>query len=182
MIRGKNIGSIFKMKNAIQLKNIKFSEWNSEETNCFQAMVYFKGKKVGMVGNDGRGGCTWVQPLEGFEGFKEFRDYCKAFADAHKEEYYETFTILDLIFEEWLEAHYAKKDKARMQRQFEKGICYTKDESKGTFAVLTFNRGTTKVTISQMIMSTNGRDMLKRSCEKLITEGNVILNTNLKFI
>lgn len=170
------------MRNAIQLKNIKFSEWNSEETNCFQAIVYFKGKKVGIVGNEGHGGCTWVQPLEDMQAFKEFRAECEAFAEANKEEYYETYTILDLIFEEWLEEYYAKKDKARMQREFNKGICYTKDESKGTFAVLTFSKGKSKVTISQMIMSTNGRDMLKRSCDKLIAEGNVILNTNLKFI
>lgn len=145
-------------------------------------MVYFKGKKVGVVGNDGRGGCTWVQPLEDIQAFKEFRAECEAFAEANKEEYYETYTILDLIFEEWLEEYYAKKDKARMQREFNKGICYTKDESKGTFAVMTFSKGKSKVTISQMIMSTNGRDTLKRSCEKLIAEGNVILNTNLKFI
>lgn len=169
------------MKNAIQLKNIKFSEWNSEETNCFQAMVYFKGKKVGMVGNDGRGGCTWVQPLEDMQSFKEFRAECEAFAEANKEEYYETYTILDLIFEEWLEEYYAKKDKARMQREFNKGICYTKDESKGTFAVLTFSRGKSKVTIAEMQKSEQGRGLLQRSYEKLIADGNKVLNTNLNF-
>ena len=169
------------MKNQIELKGIKFSEWNSEETNCFQAMVSFKGKKVGMVGNDGRGGCTWVQPLEGFEGFKEFRAYCEALAESNKDEYYETYTILDLIFEQWLESHYAKKDKARMQREFDKGICYTKDESKGTFAVLTFKKGTAKITISEMLKSANGRDLLLRSYEKLVNDGNKILNTNLNF-
>lgn len=170
------------MKNAIELKNIKFSEWNSEETNCFQATIYFKGKKFGIAYNEGHGGPTDVQHVGTIEEYKEFRNYCQSFADAHKDEYYETYTILDLIFEEWLEEYYAKKDKARMQREFNKGICYTKDESKGTFAVLTFSKGKSKVTIPQMIMSTNGRDMLKRSCEKLIAEGNVILNTNLKFI
>lgn len=170
------------MKNAIELKNIKFSEWNSEETNCFQATVYFKGKKVGMAGNEGHGGCTWVQPLEDMQAFKEFRAECEAFAEANKEEYYETYTIIDLIFEEWLDEHYAKKDKARMQREFDKGICYTKDESKGTFAVMTFKKGTIKVTISELLTSANGRDVLRRSYEKLISEGNKVLNTNLNFV
>jgi len=169
------------MRNQIELKNIKFSEWNSEETNCFQAVVYFKGKKVGMVGNDGRGGCTWVQPLEGLDGFKDFRAQCEAFSEANKDEYYETYTILDLIFEEWLEAHYAKKDKARMQREFNKGICYTKNEGAGTFAVMTFKKGTTKVTISELLKSANGRDVLRRSYEKLILDGAKVLNDNLKF-
>lgn len=170
------------MKNAIELKNIKFSEWNSEETNCFQATVYFKGKKVGVVGNEGHGGCTWVQPLEDMQAFKEFRAECEAFAEANKEEYYETYTIIDLIFEEWLDEHYAKKDKARMQREFDKGICYTKDESKGTFAVLTFKKGSTNVKISEMLSNASGRAMLIKSYEKLISEGNKVLNTNLNFV
>lgn len=170
------------MKNAIQLKNIKFSEWNSEETNCFQAIVYFKGKKTGIASNEGRGGCTWVQSLGDIEYFKEFKAYCEALAEANKEEYYETFTIIDLIFEEWLDDHYAKKDKARMQREYNKGICYTKDESKGTFAVLTFKRGSTNVTIAEMQKSEQGRGLLQRSYDKLILEGNKVLNTNLNFV
>lgn len=170
------------MKNVIELKNIKFSEWNSDETNCFQATIYFKGKKFGIAYNEGHGGSTDVQHVGTIEEYKEFRDYCKAFADAHKDEYYETFTILDLIFEEWLEAHYAKKDKARMQREFNKGICYTKNEGAGTFAVMTFNRGTTKVSVSELLKSANGRDVLRKSYEKLILEGNKVLNTNLNFV
>jgi hypothetical protein len=169
------------MKNQIELKKIKFSEWNSEETNNFQAIVYFKGKKAGIASNEGHGGCTWVQPLEDIEYYKEFKAYCEALSEANREEYYETFTVIDLIFEEWLEAHYAKKDKARMQKQFNKGICYTKDESKGTFAVLTFNRGKSKVTIAEMQKSEQGRGLLQRSYEKLIREGNKVLNTNLNF-
>lgn len=169
------------MKNAIQLKNVKFSEWNSEETNCFQATIYFKGKKVGIAYNQGHGGPTDIHTTN-MQDYKEIRDYCKAFADANEGEYYDTFTLVDIIFEEWLKEHYEKKDRARMEKNFEKGICYTKDESKGTFAIMTFNRGTSKVTISQMIMNTSGRDMLRKTCDKLISEGNKILNTNLKFI
>ena len=42
----------------IELKNIKYSEWGSEETNCFQANIYLNGKLVGYCENDGKGGCT----------------------------------------------------------------------------------------------------------------------------
>ena len=158
-----------KMKNSIQLKSVKFSEWNSEETNCFQAIVYFNGKRVGMASNEGRGGCTWVRPTDDIEDYRAFVAHLEA---TKEEDYYDTFTAIDDLFEEWLEAHYAKKDRARLEKNFEKGICYTKDESKGTFAIMTFKKGTTKVTISQMLMSSNGRDTLRRSYDKLVSEGN----------
>lgn len=41
----------------IELKNIKYSEWASQETPCYEASVYVDGKKIGYVGNDGHGGC-----------------------------------------------------------------------------------------------------------------------------
>lgn len=46
-----------KMK--IELKNFKSYESMSEETLCFQASLYFDGKKVGTVENRGQGGDTW---------------------------------------------------------------------------------------------------------------------------
>lgn len=41
----------------IQLKNIKHSPFASQETHCYEASVYFDGKKAGTVSNDGHGGC-----------------------------------------------------------------------------------------------------------------------------
>jgi hypothetical protein len=40
----------------IQLKNIKHLESRSEETHCYSASLYFKGRKVAEVGNSGHGG------------------------------------------------------------------------------------------------------------------------------
>ena len=42
-------------KTPITLKNIKFSEWASEETHCFQATIYIDGKRAMKVSNDGHG-------------------------------------------------------------------------------------------------------------------------------
>ena len=42
-------------KNPITLKNVKFSEWASEETHCFQATIYMYGKRTMKVSNDGQG-------------------------------------------------------------------------------------------------------------------------------
>lgn len=44
----------------ITLKSIKYYVQLSEETNCFRANLYIDGKRVGVVGNDGHGGETWV--------------------------------------------------------------------------------------------------------------------------
>lgn len=48
----------------IELKNIKHSEFASHETNCFEAVIYIDGKRVGLVSNDGKGGCDDVHPHE----------------------------------------------------------------------------------------------------------------------
>ena len=57
----------------IEIKNLKHSEFASHETNCFEASVYADGKRIGVVSNDGQGGCnsyshprsTWA-PIEDY--------------------------------------------------------------------------------------------------------------------
>lgn len=159
----------------LELKNVKFSEWNSEETNNFQAVVYLDGVKSGIAYNEGHGGPTDVDPIgENFEQWRKLRDYCKAIADANKDEYYETFTVIDLLFEEWLE----KKDKARLEKEFNKGICYSKDERNG-YRILSFSIGGKKATIAEMLAKVSGQDHLAKNINRLKAEGYKILNTNL---
>lgn len=43
----------------IELKNIKYSQFASHETNCYQASIYVDGRKAGAVDNDGHGG-EWM--------------------------------------------------------------------------------------------------------------------------
>lgn len=40
----------------IELKNVKYSDFASHETHCFEASVYIDGKRAGIVSNDGQGG------------------------------------------------------------------------------------------------------------------------------
>jgi hypothetical protein len=42
----------------IELRNIKYAAFASEETTCFEATVYVDGKKVGTACNAGHGGCN----------------------------------------------------------------------------------------------------------------------------
>jgi hypothetical protein len=48
----------------IELKNIKYSEFASHETSCYEATIYIDGKKVGTVENGGYGGCDNVHPYQ----------------------------------------------------------------------------------------------------------------------
>ena len=45
----------------IELKNLKHHPDMSEETECFSASIYYDGRKVGEVRNEGRGGCNWPE-------------------------------------------------------------------------------------------------------------------------
>ena len=49
----------------ITLKKLKVAEFASEETLCFSAQVLFDGNKVALARNDGRGGCTFIDPMPG---------------------------------------------------------------------------------------------------------------------
>jgi hypothetical protein len=40
----------------IEIKNVKYSQFASRETNFFEATVYIDGKRMGTVSNDGHGG------------------------------------------------------------------------------------------------------------------------------
>src|SRR3546814_12398403 len=46
----------------IELKNVKYAAFASEETNCFEATVYIDGKRAGTARNEGKGGNTWIEP------------------------------------------------------------------------------------------------------------------------
>lgn len=47
----------------IELKNVKYAAFASEETACFEASIWVDGKKAGSVRNDGHGGPNWIQPM-----------------------------------------------------------------------------------------------------------------------
>ena len=48
----------------IELKNIKYAAFASQETSCYEATIYIDGKKVGTVENTGHGGSDNVHPWQ----------------------------------------------------------------------------------------------------------------------
>lgn len=47
----------------IELKNIKFAAFATEETHCFNATVYLDGTRSGTVSNEGHGGPNRYEPF-----------------------------------------------------------------------------------------------------------------------
>lgn len=58
----------------IELKALKYSDFASQETHCFQANIYIDGKMRGWAANDGRGGMTNVQPNDLWAEIKQYTD------------------------------------------------------------------------------------------------------------
>lgn len=56
----------------IELKNVKYAAFASEETSCFEASVWVDGKKAGTVRNDGHGGPNWIEPMSLQERVNEY--------------------------------------------------------------------------------------------------------------
>jgi len=58
----------------IELKALKYSDFASQETHCFQANIYIDGKMRGTADNDGRGGMTTIRPWELHNEIKLYTD------------------------------------------------------------------------------------------------------------
>jgi len=89
------------------LKNLKVHQDMSEETTCFSASIYWKGKRVGTAMNHGHGGCnqySWTDHEAGRE--------LEAWADAQElyytnyegEETEVTFEKLDHLVDEEIQS------------------------------------------------------------------------------
>ena len=65
----------------LELKNIKHSEWASEETHCYKASLYVDGKPLAIVSNDGHGGPDRDYAHPKFND--EFSVYCDKMLAVH---------------------------------------------------------------------------------------------------
>lgn len=157
----------------LELKNVKFYESMSEETNCFKADLFINGKKIAYVKNDGRGGCTDYQlmDLKNKQILREAEEFCLSLPKVD----YGTFKFqptleskIDDLFEVWLKA---KADKALL-KQMDKGIIYGTPERYR----MTYWKNTTLVALLQNPV---GQARIKQILKDLIEKGETILNTNI---
>jgi len=81
----------FKFENGdvIEMKAIKYSEFASEETHCYQAKIYMNGKAWIQVDNDGRGGADRQSPMDiHAEWGKQIKDINQRLQIEHEPEIY----------------------------------------------------------------------------------------------
>jgi len=153
----------------ITLKNVKFSEHLSEETNAFTADVYFNGKKIGYAKNSGHGGETSVMSYGSNvrDQFKEMETFTKTLppivygTDSYPNN---LESEVDQQFEAWLSLRDLKK-------HFNKGIVY---ENGNGHTIISY-----PLSINQMKQRDGGVITLKKTIARLKSEGKVIVNTNL---
>jgi hypothetical protein len=81
----------------LSLKNIKHTEWASEETHCYRASLYVDGKPVAVVSNEGRGGGDRDYQHSKFKG-----DYRAKMTEVH-----DHFGALDAVACDWSEDGYS---------------------------------------------------------------------------
>ena len=158
----------------IELKSIRFSEAMSEETNAFTADLYVNGKKVGYCKNQGHGGCTDYNgnSSEDNKTIAEAETYCKALPKTKWKtmEFDQSLeSVIDGLLEDWLKAKETKKFENKMLKAVLVG---SPDKNRGSYSYYNFKKPLSEIPVKPL------QDAVNRIKAKL-TEGNVILNTNL---
>jgi len=164
----------------IELKNIKFSEALSEETNAFVCDVYVNKVKVAYAKNQGHGGSTYYHAYIGKgEVVKQAEDFCKALPPLEYGGMELPMSLemkIDNLFEDWLKA----KDQAKLDKKLKKdmltGLCVKKPNG---YTQSTWKVNSRTITIAEMVSVQNGREILKNAIAKAKAEGKEVLNTNI---
>jgi len=165
----------------IQLKNIKYSEWGSEETNCFQANIYLNGKQVGYCSNDGKGGCTSYNriPNVDYKVIQSMEEYCKTLppivydSGIHKGKQFSIDMTLEHYIDNLLMDYLKAKDEAKLTKKMDKAILIGNSFS---YQIISFKVPLREVWEKQpQYFATT----LKDSLNKYATNGRKLLNTNI---
>lgn len=159
----------------IELKNIKFYEKLSEETNCFTADLYIDSKHTAYVQNEGRGGNTDIRWARKHDGDKEritqAEEYCKTLPDVDGLKMDLEFHV-DLLFEDYLKA----KAQKRLEKHMTTGICFGNESN---YSIQTYKKGSKKITINELLQTENGKNLLRNTIKFVRGQNKIILNTNI---
>jgi hypothetical protein len=160
----------------IELKNIKFSEAMSEETNAFVADVYVNGKNVAYAKNDGHGGCTFYHAYEGKrELLEQAEQFClglppiKAYGMELKMNL--EFKI-DMLLEDWLKEKDQKRLNNKLEKDCLKGICVKTDNG---YSLIQWKGHT----IDSLLQHPQGKLTIRVKLNELRREGKEVLNKNI---
>ncbi len=166
----------------ITLKNVKFYERMSEETNAFNADVYINGKKVFYAKNDGHGGETNIQMYKRDDLLlTEVENYCKSLPPTKSEALNFEYTpdlesVVDDLVYNWIIQKDIEKQKKKLNKDMLVGIVYQKPNMK-EYDYALFYWG--KHTIEQLLAVPKYKEIVMKKKDELIAKGNKVLNTNL---
>lgn len=160
----------------IELKNIKFSEALSEETNAFVGDVFINGVKSAYAKNEGHGGCTFYHAYEGKrELVKQAEQFCLGLPPINSYGMDLPMNLefkIDLLLEDWLRA----KDQKRLDKKLEKdcliGICYKTDNG---YSLIQWKGHT----IKSILQHPQGKLTIRVKLNELRREGKEVLNKNI---
>lgn len=163
----------------LELKNIKFYESMSEETNCFEADLFINGKKIAYVKNTGQGGSTDYHVLDFSKDnnvLREAEQFClslpKEKIDGMMSDFEFQPTLesrIDDLFEAWLKV---KADK-KFEKQMEKGILYGKNKMY-SYRIVSWN-----LPIKAMLMTDRGKEIIRNKILVIKQGGDTVFNTNI---
>jgi hypothetical protein len=101
----------------VELRNIKYAAFASQETSCFDATIYIDGKRAGYVRNDGTGGCHRYDPNQLEERIGEHAlalpEYASQWNEGFSKEAKKRL-VVDQLISALLEAYLLRKDYKRL--------------------------------------------------------------------
>lgn len=161
----------------IELKNIKYAEYLSEETNAFTADVYVNGKRLLYAKNDGRGGSTFYHLHSGADAIllEEAEAYCKALP-SEKSEFGDLKMDLefkiDLLVDEWIKAKADAKNAKKIAKACLNGLVYKTNNGYSTVSWKGY-------TIETLLKRLDGAMVIQQAIKNLWKEGKQVINTNI---
>ncbi len=114
----------------LTLKNVKHSEFASQETNCFEATVYADGKPMFIASNDGQGGSNRYDWIKGDSREQFDTKWAKVEAYAKSLNLEFDFEEVDQIVGDLLTDWLIRRD---MKRLMNKRILFTRKDKKGLY-------------------------------------------------
>jgi len=158
----------------LELKNIKFYESMSEETNCFQSDLFINGKKIASVKNQGQGGPTDYHVLD-FKNQQILRDaeaYCLSLPEEKITDTFNFQPTLESKIDDLLEAWLKVKAEKKLLKDMEKGILIGRPDH---YQIIFWKNTTLTACLRNPVMQGRIKEILKDK----IGKGETILNTNI---
>jgi hypothetical protein len=168
----------------LELKSVKISLSQSEETTAFTGILCVNGQKVANVSNAGRGGANIVYPVKVSDAglVKQADEYCKTLPPVKDDEYGE----LPMDLEFWISLEIDKIVEVQSQQKFLKKLekATLKGIAVGNPNDLLAGYKILKLStpVANYFLSKTGVEMLKKlitSVKSKLLPGEQILNTNI---